>query len=438
MYDNNSEGNGTNCASFSRYQQLVILVFLAYLVLGNIPRLGTFSRFAGFPATELLLYVVVLLGYLSRHVRLPTPLILLSLTFFFSWSIGFLAHNHAPVQEHAMAFLYCLRTVLILLVANYVGRALAQRFDYTGLKRLYIRLSMVQVTIAALIYIAFPSAVQLWYYLAQFGITFNGDPHIRRLMGSLFDPNFFGNLLVLPIIMVTVSVLYTKHRWAYVYLLVFVVALLMTYSRSSALGLVISLIVLTAVIVLGTRISSSNTLKRVMYLGMALMVLATIVVASSPEILHRFSDRFANISRDHSAIARLTSLNQAIACLDSGAYSLVGLGYNYIPYVGQRLGFLSGTGFDQSLLNLCISFGLPLTVLVVLFGSWWIWSALHNMRKEHPELYATLLALLPASLAMSFFNNLLFYPPYLISVLPLIAYGYWRPRPRSTGGAPCE
>lgn len=105
---------------------------------------------------------------------------------------------------------------------------------------------------------------------------------------------------------------------------------------------------------------------------------------------------------------------------------LVGLGYNFIPFVVDKEYIV--TNFDASLLNLIIALGIPLSLVVFLCLTRWLLFSFKGLKLVNFTLYVSLSTYLIASIIMSFFNNLLFYPFYLLTVLPLLAYGYWEGR----------
>jgi hypothetical protein len=107
--------------------------------------------------------------------------------------------------------------------------------------------------------------------------------------------------------------------------------------------------------------------------------------------------------------------------LFSGVTPLTGVGCNYIASSSED----SRVAFDQSILNLFIWLGFPLGIAVlVLLGSWLL-TALRSLSRQDSVLYAGVAAFLISSLVMAMTDNLFFYPPYLLVVIPILSYAYW-------------
>lgn len=406
------------------FDRCMLAAFAVYLVLGNIPRIGSFSRFGGFPASELALFVLAAFGCIRCRVVVPKPLLVISVLFLASWSIGALIHTDASVQDHLYALMYAVRVGAVVLASNYIGWILSRRYSLQSVKRMYIGIALAQVAIGIAIYVIFPQAQMLWMFLSEYGVNIGGDPHVRRLVGPIFDPNFFGNLLVLPTTLLIADILTTRARSAFPILLIMLIAILMTYSRSSFLGLAVCLFTLYCIILLNRSGVRYSTWSRGVYLFSLGVMLSIALVFLYPEVPTRLAERFAHMSMDNSAMARWDSLQRGLDYFLSFPYLLTGLGYNYLPFV-TKFGSMT-TGYDQSLLTLFATCGIPLGTLSIIMFWAWLRAALVWPRCSDVGLYASLIAYLTASLIMSMFNNLLFLPLYMFTVLPLLAYGYWK------------
>lgn len=229
------------------YGNVVLFFFILYLALGNASRIGQFLPTGGYPVAELLLYVAVFPLYLLDKIRLPRPLWLVIFFFSISWILGWIQNiDELGIAEVGLALGYVLRLVGILLVTNYIGFLFHRKFSPLKIIHLFLCLASVQVFIGLVFYVIFPQAEVMWSLLARYGIVFYGDPHVKRLVGPVFDPNFFGNLLVLPatIALAQLTLMRKRRKIYFAYFLLFVVAILLTVSRSSLIGFGMSILTL--------------------------------------------------------------------------------------------------------------------------------------------------------------------------------------------------
>lgn len=231
------------------------------------------------------------------------------------------------------------------------------------------------------------------------------DPHIGRLLSTWFDPNFLaGYLAALTTIGVAMALgrPWRVARWWWSAVAIMGLALVLTYSRSGYLALVMGVGLVTAV------------RSRPLFL-IGLLVAGAIVL-----FVPRVQERVIGIrSVDETAQLRIQSWDRALSIIDD--YPLYGVGYNMYKYAQLHYGFLddptahSATGSDSSLLTIWVTTGilgllaycwLYLTLLIEAWKTWRSKTIAPEWRNFGLGWMAALLALL----VHGQFINGLFYP----------------------------
>ncbi len=173
------------------------------------------------------------------------------------------------------------------------------------------------------------------------------DPHVGRLLSTWFDPNFLGGLFVI-LIAISISVaLYLPFRlarWWWVATAIMSLAIILTFSRSAYVGLVVALGIIGLI---RSRVA--------LFLG-ALAIVGIIL------FVPRVQERVIGIrSIDETAQLRLVSYRNALTVIGDRPY--LGIGYNLYKYVQVRYNFLerteehSASGSDSSLLTMWVTTG---------------------------------------------------------------------------------
>ncbi len=167
-------------------------------------------------------------------------------------------------------------------------------------------------------YLIFPDATSLKYL--------GFDDHYYRLIGTLFDPNFTGLILV-------VICLFFLSQSKYIYSLLIVPAIALTFSRASFV-----------VLVLGTiYISIRKNLK----ISLALLAVLVIAIVFSPK---PFGEG-VNLFRTFSIFSRIDSWNVGLKLF--AEKPIFGWGYNTLTDInGQRI------GIDNSFIYLLATTGI--------------------------------------------------------------------------------
>lgn len=268
-------------------------------------------------------------------------------------------------------------------------------------RKLSIALFMAGVFLAVfglLQYFLYPNLRNL-YYLGW-------DPHQYRLFSTFLDPNFTGLILVLSILL-GLDLLFKymdDRKIARANLVIFVnillificlIAVILTYSRSSYLALLVTLPIF---------LLSKERSKLIKWL-----VLFYVLFFAAIFLLPRPFGEGVRLERLSTVQSRLESYQRAIMIIKK--YPLFGVGFNAYRYAQRNMGFLpqadwleihSGSGADNSFLFAWATSGIGGFLSIV----WLVWRILKLNIKS--------LALNMAVVIHSFFVNSLFYPWVLI------------------------
>jgi len=213
------------------------------------------------------------------------------------------------------------------------------------------------------------------------------DPHYRRLAGTFLDPNFCGIILVLTLIIL--YKLYQKNRYYLPGLIFCLIALVLTYSRSSYLALA------AAVVIHALKNKSLRLLT--VFLPIFFIFLLLIPKGDGEGL------KLARISTVYS---RLNNWNEGITI--GHQHPLFGVGFNAYRYYRTDTSSMlpeksvnhAGAGVDSSLLFVFATTGL----LGLFFYCFFLIKIFRHNRNT------TALASLAALLIHSLFVNSLFFP----------------------------
>ncbi|TCW40348.1 hypothetical protein EDC21_104172 [Thermohydrogenium kirishiense] len=401
-----------------------LFYYAIYLILGNLLRIINIPFFKNnLLVTEFLLYLFALLSFfifnLSNNkykIKIPIELFFIILIYFISYFLGSLYHGYFLIN----AFMYSLRLILLILSSIVIGTFFYfKKYEIKKVIDFYIFVFFIYTIIAWVIFIAYPDSVKLWTKLGQFGIIFNGDPHVRRLLGAYFDPNFFGNIIIFPMLLSLYSY-YRYNRRYIIYFLFFLLSIIYTFSRSSLFGFIISLAII-AIIMCISFIYKKYLNKKTIYLGIVIAILSIIFVMFNYNEFERLVMRFANIMNDASAAHRFRDIYLGINTLYKSFYILLfGIGYNYV----QNDLRLSLTSLDSSVLNTLISLGTLGTIIVFVLIINYLRKIYRNLDEKYHGLYLYIVSYLISSIIMSNFNNLLYYQFYIMTILPFLIFLY--------------
>jgi hypothetical protein len=215
------------------------------------------------------------------------------------------------------------------------------------------------------------------------------DPHFYRLFSTFFDPNFAGIFLVLTILLGTFLWQNKKNRiWLVPAEVVCIVALLLTYSRSSYLAFISGLVALAVC-----------KKQWLIIFGIIIFILAVVYVP-------RTSGSTLDLLRSDSTFARLGNWQQGVTLISQAP--VFGHGFNMLRYVTSDSGSptsRAAAGLDSSILFV----GATTGILGLLAYGYLIFSMVRMGRGN-----AVYLSCFVALGIHSFFVNSAFYPWVLI------------------------
>ncbi|UCG60513.1 MAG: hypothetical protein JSV52_09265 [Candidatus Zixiibacteriota bacterium] len=397
----------------------VLLCFFLYFSLGNVLRLIPMASAVGSVNTiEIALHcycLIVLILSLREASKFPAALIVVYMCFFVSYMLG-----AVRVQEmDVIALTYNIRILLFFTSSYVIGLSLYRIFHHNLTKLLHFHLSMFLFNVACawIIYFVFPDSTKLWAFLASYGITFNGDPHVHRLLGTLFDPNFLGNLLILPVLYCLYLYDTTQKKRYLGVLTLLILAEFFTFSRSSLLGLSLGLILYFAPLV--KRSLFALKVRKSLAYNLVILILGLIgFLYFLPGEAQRIAERFIFVSQDNSAAQRVHDLALGLSLLTEGDIFVFGIGFNFFTYLGVTTSSL----IDSSLLSMMVTLGVPVFCIVVGCLYYFFKTAESPAAQDQLFFRGVFLNYIVVSLVISNVNNLLLYPFWVLCVFPIVCY----------------
>lgn len=237
-------------------------------------------------------------------------------------------------------------------------------------------------------------------YLTDFGY----DPHINRLASSLLDPNFTGAFLAISVSLGLYLYLESKKKSYLLVLLLQILAIVLTFSRSAYLML--------GVIVLIFGIFKN---KKLLLAAIALILCLILFIP-------KFSERvIGGFNVDASASERFYSWQNGINLFTQNP--IIGVGFNNIrSALSENNLFKSnvldggnaGSGIDSSILFILVTTGVIGLVSFLVF----LFTVFNNMNikslKRIEIFKIAIIAIILGLLVNSLFINSLFYPPIML------------------------
>lgn len=356
----------------------VILLWISLVLgqLGAIPLGGGVTIYLQDVALSLVIIMAVvryrLLGKLSKF-RLVRPIAL-----FAGIGIVSLIANSSlyPVEVIGKGSLYLLRwTAYAAMYGVTLVSPVSARFWLWWLASFGVALGAVGLVQ----FVWYPDLRNLWYL--------GWDPHYYRVFATLLDPNYVGILLVFTIFVLSyMLVRYARWRvWIPLVMGMVVIALLLTYSRSSYLALLGGV---------GVAIVFLKRWKEGVFLALLFLLAVVYIPKAGGDTL--------SLDRYDSTVSRIQNWQQTVARI--GERPAFGYGFNVLP-------FLPGTGIDSSILFVGAAAGL----LGLAGYLWLIWEQMKLVRRSKSKSFRVLCyATLAALFIHSLFVNSLFYPWVMI------------------------
>lgn len=335
-----------------------MLKYLFYLTLFSVILGPAVSLSLGIPAVNIYL-TDILVGSLTifwlLNIRKLIPLLKQNKIFhYFSFFVLaalislFLSPIPLTFSERSISFLYLIRFTAYFSLYPTVLYLLQSKNIKTN--NLINSLGLAGIGLAIfgwLGYFLYPDLRNL-YYLGW-------DPHYKRIFGSFFDPNYFGLMMVLSLIILftwkeslrnTFQVAeWTSGRW--ILIILTFISLMFTYSRSSYFAL------------LATIFFYSIFKKKYILIGGAFIILIF-----SALILPRPGGVGVQLERIFSIEQRIENWKEGFKIFTD--YPILGIGFNSVRYAKKQYGLggedllvsHSGAGFDNSFLFVGVTTGL--------------------------------------------------------------------------------
>lgn len=328
--------------------------------------------------------------------------------------------NYIIYKFNILPLLYYLRFFSLVYFTFLIYLFFNLQKNISKIELFYARIGLLLCLIGWVIYFIQPDTEKLNKFFEQKGIYLNLDPHKFRLIGNIFDPNFFGNILVTFISITMISFLRQSLQdkksfiQRVILLIFFNVTLLKTMSRSSILGLFLVVVFNTALIGSWSFARKKTEIFKKLILVDSILLFTTLLDRD----FYKIFERIKNIPIDNSAQARVQSWINAKHYIGMSLIKLlIGDGYGFLN-IKYDLQFI---GFDSSFLNLILYCGLLGTVFFLLWLFREIYRVYQNIKNEELDIrlhFANFCSLLLTYFIISWFNNLLFYQFWLVLFLP--------------------
>lgn len=359
------------------YDKILLSSFVVFLCLGQFLRLITIPQFPShFSVVEGCLYALCMPLYFSR-LRQTMLLVLIVVL---STAYGALCHRFDWTST-----LFAFKVIGMIAVSSSLAQVFAARFNVEQCCDFLIRVFSVVAIFGFVIFFLFPKAHLFFGLLEGYGVHFTGDPHVRRFISPFFDPNYYAAIICFPLLL---AMYRKKHLTAGL----FMASLLLTFSRS------------------GIASGVFLVFLCVRKFGLLTLMIGLVGIFFWSDLFHFFERTFA-FGDDQSALVRFTT--GKIAWEHFLERPLFGWGFHYSSKIfEEEIGRLSP---DSSFLLTMIDFGLILTGCLILWGVMWAMRLWRDATEKTAELVFFVLAyLVICVLFTSQFNNLLYYPYFLI------------------------
>lgn len=328
----------------------------------------------------------------SRIIFLP--IFLFSISGFISLVFNFYSLNTNQFIISASYLLRFLSYASILMIVSSFDKKFKER-----LKFLFIVLGTVIVFLGYVQFIFYQNLRNLYYL--------NWDEHLYRMFSVFLDPNFAGAFFVLFFVFLINFIFENYKNKKLVILSTFIslatlLAVLLTYSRSAFIMLVVGMTVFLFL------------KKKMKYLlaGIFTLMILTLVLPRA------YVTEGTNFLRTASSEARIGSYSQAITIFKDNP--VLGIGFNAYKFAKIKYGFTNaGTkshadaGNDNSFLFVLATCG------VIGFGFFmFMWYKIFMANREYPLIISSVVALFVNSL----FVNSLFYVFFLFWIWSLMGF----------------
>lgn len=379
---------------------LLLVTSLVTLLTGQLVRLpfsesGAITLTDLFVASTVTIFIVDTL-LIRKSLKIPktifTPFVLFTLSAIASTVA---ALNFFSLAQITISSLFLIRFIIYFLLSVVV---------YNSISKSSIE-KWINVLLIVGVIFAFLGFLQLTFFSDLSSLqAFGWDPHQMRLVSTLLDPNFAGCIFA---VLTALSLSFYLYKNRKIYLLtsaVFILAIILTFSRSSYLA--IAAVVATIGFVKAPKI---------LLISVAVFILAFTAIG---QVRNRI---IGALTIDETATARIESWQKAIAIFKGN--EILGVGFNTYRYAQENYGFFSfdnplgghsGAGSDSSILLVAATTGIiGLSLYLYLLIN--IFRVMKNKSRSNPLHLGALSAFLGLIVDSQFVNSLFFPQVMLIS-----------------------
>lgn len=217
---------------FPRLITLLLICIAAFSLLGQFGR--SMTPFGYVSWYEVFIFIFVLCSLPVIKVSLPKKdqSVLFVLGLFFIWALSTtLFHKEVALIGTAYLARMFLYVCLCFSLKNILD---AQIISYSFLKT-GISLWLSIFAALGIFQFLFLPDTRIFFYLGW-------DDHLSRAFGTLFDPGYFGLLMVAGVLFTLWDARVQKYWWHQVQLAVYIMATALSYSRASYLGLCVGIL----------------------------------------------------------------------------------------------------------------------------------------------------------------------------------------------------
>ena len=397
---------------------LCFFTIFAYIVLGNCATFNFGDRLPIKIAEVISIFTIVVLIFFNRKVSIDKFNIMILVwvilgsisaiinTFFYNYSISELMYG----------LLYGIRIIHLVILCLIITNCL-KKYEVSIKKIIdFIIVNYIIVCfIGFLQLILYPKAFDFYNIFYKIGVYYpNPDPHMNRLISTYFDPNYLSLCLLIPLAFSIVYLIKYKSKKYLVAMIILVITILLTVSRSGILGTGIVL----ATIFMLYMIKGAKTKKIKTSIIFFYIVIVSICIIMMKFMDIKVFERVLNSASDQSTIARFRSWEQGIEIIKDNP--IIGIGYNLLGIYNENImgisrGDSTAFGNDSSIVQIVITTGVMGSFLFV-GGSYLHIKFLFKRFIESEEIIA-LISVIFSALICCNFNNLLFYILWLFVFL---------------------
>ncbi len=363
------------------YAKWVVSLFALFMVGGNFFRFFAIAPFGNhLSIVELLFYGSCLPAYFL-HLR-KSLLLLVGIAL--STLYGVILNGFDLVSV-----MYSCKLMAMIISGVVLGELIT--------KEQMLRIFTYVLIIGGLIFFLFPKAHLFFQLLEGYGVRFIGDPHERRFISPFLDPNYYGAIACIPLIL-------SYHLKKKGLFLLFLTSILLTFSRSG--------------ITTATFLSMGFLLAHRWKIRVKISSMVTFLGLVGVSLFYSrdigcLIERTLHFLEDPSALSRFESIKTGLSYFILRPF--FGVGHNYVSFLFTE--DLQTHVLDSSLLFILINFGLIPTLAFAAYGLFW--TLQHIQRGVFGWLYIYLLICI---LFTSLFNHLLFFPYWLIPMVGLFTH----------------